>query len=157
MTTTPAVRPSDMVEPLRQDAQGRYLCSARRSNGEACRAPAMRGMRVCRVHGGSSPQAKRKAALRLAELVDPAITTLAKELVNQDAAPSDRLRAANSILDRAGVPRVTREVDAETSREVLVTRLRELRQSRDDGTVTVERTAETVRSRDVAAARAVEG
>jgi hypothetical protein len=43
-------------------------CSAfSKSTGERCKGPAMRGSRVCRLHGGASPQARAAAARRLAE------------------------------------------------------------------------------------------
>jgi len=112
----------------------------------------MSGQRVCRTHGGSSPQAKRKAALRLVELIDPAIATLAREMVQADTS-ADRQRAANSILDRAGVPRVTKEIGVDTSREVLLTRLREIRKQKRDGTLSVERTAEQISYRRGTAAQ----
>ncbi len=32
------------------------LCAARKTNGEPCKAQAMHGMRVCRVHGGMTPR-----------------------------------------------------------------------------------------------------
>lgn len=146
-TTAPA-GPIERVDPetgQRYDQQGRRLCSANRSNGNGpCRAPAITGMKVCRTHGGAAPQVKRKAALRLMELVDPAIATLAREMVQADSS-SDRQRAANSILDRAGVPRVTKEIAADDSRAVLLTRLREIRQQKADGSLSIERTAEQVR------------
>lgn len=81
---------------------------------------------MCVYHGGKAPQTRRKAALRLVELVDPAIATLAREMMQADGS-SDRQRAANSILDRAGVPRVTKEIGEEDSRTILLTRLREIR------------------------------
>lgn len=43
------------------------VCSARRRDGEPCRASAINGASVCRVHGGRAPQVKAKAAQRLAE------------------------------------------------------------------------------------------
>lgn len=44
-----------------------WRCGARRkSDGTDCRAWAMRGQRVCRMHGGASPQARRAAAQRVA-------------------------------------------------------------------------------------------
>lgn len=134
----------DPATGLRVDDQGRRLCSAQRSNGNGpCRAPAVGGQRVCRTHGGSSPQAKRKASLRLAELVDPAIATLAREMVQADGS-ADRQRAANSILDRAGVPRVSKEIAADDSRSILLTRLREIREQRADGSVSIARSAESI-------------
>lgn len=146
--TSSAPSPS---EPPRIGPNGQRLCGARRTNGEPCNAPAMTGQRVCRMHGGSSPQAKRKAALRLVELIDPAIATLAREMVQADTS-ADRQRAANSILDRAGVPRVTKEIGVDTSREVLLTRLREIRKQKRDGTLSVERTAEQISYRRGASA-----
>jgi hypothetical protein len=46
-------------------------CKAHSRSGKQCgNAPIMGGM-VCRMHGGSAPQVKRKAAERLADLIDP--------------------------------------------------------------------------------------
>lgn len=42
-------------------------CSARKSNGEPCKAFPIHGTTVCRVHGGMAPQVRRKAAERVAE------------------------------------------------------------------------------------------
>lgn len=79
------------------------------------------------MHGGKTPQVQRKAALRLLELVDPAIATLAREMAQADKS-SDRLRAANSILDRAGVVRKS-EVTTTDARALLMRRLEELVQT----------------------------
>lgn len=81
---------------------------------------------MCKTHGGSAPQTRRKAALRLLELVDPAIATLAREMTTADKS-SDRLKAADSILDRAGMPRKT-TVDSVSANELLIARVRELRE-----------------------------
>lgn len=42
-------------------------CTAKRTNGEPCNAYAVKGLRVCRVHGAGSPQARAAAKRRLAE------------------------------------------------------------------------------------------
>ena len=42
-------------------------CTASRSNGMKCKAMAIRGGFVCRVHGGSAPQVRLKAQSRIAE------------------------------------------------------------------------------------------
>lgn len=106
---------------IRMDQQGRTLCRATRKDGELCKSPAVHGMKVCRMHGANHPGAKMKARLKLAELIDPAISTLAKEMVNAEKS-SDRQRAANSILDRAGVARVS-EVTTEDAKTILYQRL----------------------------------
>ena len=51
-------------------------CSAQaKSTGKKCTRPAIKGGKVCRYHGGSAPQVKRKADERIAEyvakMVDP--------------------------------------------------------------------------------------
>jgi hypothetical protein len=51
-------------------------CQARKSNGGPCPQWAMKGQLVCYVHGGASPQAKAKAAVRLAE--ERAMTEIAR-------------------------------------------------------------------------------
>lgn len=111
---------------FRYDEWNRRLCTARSSRtGELCRAAAIGGATVCRVHGGANRQVRRKAALRLAELVDPAIATLAREMTSADKS-ADRQRAANSILDRAGYGR-TVQVDGDAARQILVQRLLAMR------------------------------
>lgn len=42
-------------------------CTATRSDGEHCKAWAIKGASVCRVHGGSAPQVKAAAAVRVVE------------------------------------------------------------------------------------------
>lgn len=102
---------------IRVDRQNRVLCHAKRKDGQLCKAPVVTGMKVCKMHGGSTQAAKRGAALRLAELVNPAIATLAREMTNADKS-ADKQRAANSILDRAGHGR-HQIIEASDSREIL--------------------------------------
>ena len=97
-------------------------CTARNKAGNQCGQNRILGTTVCGRHGGTSPQVQRKAKLRLMELVDPAITTVASVMVDRNARPADRLRAANSVLDRAGIVRQT-DFDAEAARALLVERL----------------------------------
>lgn len=53
------------------------------------------------MHGGSSPQVRKKAEERLRELVDPSIDVLSALLkARQD--PRVRLQAAKDVLDRTG-------------------------------------------------------
>ena len=118
-------------------------CTATNKSGGRCGQRAIPGGHVCKFHGGAAPQVRKKAQLRLIELIDPAIATLAREMIQADGS-SDRQRAANSILDRAGVPRVTKEITEEDSRTVLLTRLREIREQRADGSSTVEQSAEFI-------------
>lgn len=124
-------------EEPRHDAQNRRLCHARRSNGELCRAPAMNGQRVCRTHGGSSPQAKRSAAIRMAELVDPAVATLAREMARGDSSTA-RLRAAENVLDRTGHVRgatIESRITLDDAKILLYERLIELRAECDSSSV----------------------
>lgn len=117
------MQPKNPLEPLRRDAQNRALCTAMsKRSRETCNSPAMHGQRVCRMHGGSIPAAKKKAKLRLAELVDPAIGTLAREMTDQKNASRDKQAAANSILDRAGWGRV-QKIETADAKEQLVERL----------------------------------
>lgn len=84
---------------MKQLTQGR-ICSAKRSNGTPCKSAAIRGGTVCRVHGGSAPQVRRKAEERLKALVDPAIVALQEIL--KDKAHPQRLAAAKEVLSRDG-------------------------------------------------------
>lgn len=108
-----------------------------KTTGNRCGAPSIPGGAVCRHHGGAAPQVKRKAALRLLELIDPAITTLAREMMTADKS-ADRQRAANSLLDRAGVPRSTTSPDSEAAKDLLVERLKQIRAQQEKQYLTIE-------------------
>lgn len=92
---------------------------------------AIPGGTVCASHGGKAPQVRRKASLRLIELIDPAIATVARVMVDDTARQADRLRAAENVLDRAGVSRKSEIVTPADARTVLVQRLTELRAERE--------------------------
>lgn len=117
MSTTDPMGGRDLSNP----------CKARSRAGQACGNAAIPGGSVCRFHGGNAPQVKRKAALRLLELVDPAIATLARTMGDQTAPHAARLRAAENVLDRAGVPRKVDVTDTEAAKALLVERLLNLR------------------------------
>lgn len=113
--------------------QGKPRCQAKakqmsRVTGaeEQCKKTAVPGATVCPTHGGSAPQVRAKAAQRLLSLVDPAISRLEDEMGAADKA-ADRIKAANSILDRAGVGR-TSEVTVSDAHQVLAERVREMRE-----------------------------
>lgn len=81
---------------------GWYVCTAKTTSGEPCKAPAIRGGRVCQAHGGQAPQVRAAAAARIERLVDPAISTLREMMLRGDS-HTVRLKAAESVLDRAGI------------------------------------------------------
>lgn len=82
------------------------ICTAHRTNGEACRAHAIRGGTVCAVHGGRASQVRERAARRLAELAWPAAVKLGKLIDNRN--PSIALAAARDVLDRTGFKAIER-------------------------------------------------
>ena len=85
---------------------GRRRCTAKSQRaGRRCLKAPIQGGTVCETHGGGAPQVKRAAALRLLDLVDPALATLQGAMADHQASWSDRLRAAADVLDRAGYPR----------------------------------------------------
>ena len=99
----------DGVDPSKSPKR---LCTAHKSNGEPCGRPPIRGGSVCATHGGSAPQVRKAANLRLAAAVDPAIDALL-ECLKKNARrrlryPAQALGAANSILDRAGFKQAER-------------------------------------------------
>lgn len=46
-------------------------CKAKNRQGNRCSRAPIAGGYVCKLHGGASPNAQRKAAERLADLIDP--------------------------------------------------------------------------------------
>lgn len=126
----------------RRDAQGRRLCGAHRSSdGELCRAPAVRGMAVCRNHGAMATKAAKRAARdRLADEADPSIARLVHERDHAKSA-ADRIRAANSLLDRAGVSRrhavdIGPQLSVREAKQTLLEKLLELRAAAIEGAPT---------------------
>lgn len=115
------------AEDLRTPAAYVSCTATSKATGKRCARRPVPGATVCRVHGGAAPQVQRRAALRLLELVDPAIATLAREMAQADKS-ADRQRAANSILDRAGVPRRVDVSDTEAAKALLIERLLTLRE-----------------------------
>lgn len=78
-------------------------CKAHRVNGQPCKGQAIAGATVCRMHGGSAPQVREAARLRILALVDPALATLAKSLKLGGPSSHVALAAAKDVLDRAGL------------------------------------------------------
>lgn len=115
MTLQP--NPEDLTE------LGHRRCIARSNQtGNRCGNAALQGQRVCRRHGGGTQASLRKARLRMAELVDPAIAVLARIMSDPNARPGDRIRAAENVLDRAGIVR-RNELEPDMAREILAERL----------------------------------
>lgn len=79
-------------------------CAGRRSDGNPCGNPPIRGATVCRSHGGAAPQVRAKAAVRaevqawglLAADVDPGEQLL--RLIAQSAARVERYAAELEAL-----------------------------------------------------------
>lgn len=108
----------------------RVICGRKTRAGTPCQKSPIKGATVCRLHGGAAPQVKRAAKLRLLELVDPAIATLARIMATS---PNEalRLKAADSILDRGGLPKGA-QVTIEDARSVLLNQLIAYRDSNDE-------------------------
>lgn len=119
-----ARHPMRAANPLPTDQR---QCTARTRQGNRCRQRPILGATVCRMHGGAAPQVKRAAQLRLLELIAPAIATLAREMATAPFS-ADRQRAANSILDRAGVVKQAGP-DGDLARALLIDRLMTLRET----------------------------
>lgn len=92
------------------------------------------------MHGGRTPQVKRAADLRLISLYQPAISTLAREMATAPKS-SDRIRAANSLLDRIGVARNS-EMTADQALEYLLAEADKFRAELDAQAEDDERTIE---------------
>lgn len=82
-------------------------CTAHSSRtGEPCKKYAIIGGNVCSTHGGSAPAVKEAARRRIAQLVPGALNVLAEIMLDPEAKEASRVRAADSILDRAGLKAV---------------------------------------------------
>lgn len=89
------------------------------------------GIGRCRHHFGATPDHRRHAMLRYAELHAAAIETFARALVEQDCPWPTKIRAAENIEDRSGFPRRV-EVDADQGRARMYERILERQQADRD-------------------------
>lgn len=78
-------------------------CTARKRNGEPCKAMAARGATVCRVHGGSAPQVKATAKRRLDQAAEALTNRLLSFALDQGVSDETALKAVKDALDRAGM------------------------------------------------------
>lgn len=97
-------------------------CTTIKSNGERCKRWSLRGATVCYRHGGSLPNVQEHAAavvegarLRLIGLTDLAIDQI-EDLMENATQDAIRLKAAQDVLDRAGVKGAI-EIDITTRQE----------------------------------------
>jgi hypothetical protein len=75
-------------------------CGAKKRNGEPCRRWPLKGTNRCRLHGGASPQAQKRARERIIGAADLAAARLI-EFMNDKRVPySVRLAATRDLLDR---------------------------------------------------------
>lgn len=121
----PMELPDPMWDPFTNEraiAIPRPKCRATNRQGNPCGNSAIPGGAVCRRHGGSAPQVRDKARIRLIAMIEPALNVLSDVMGDEKAAHADKIRAANSVLDRAGYARV-QVIDVEAAREVLTERI----------------------------------
>lgn len=76
-------------------------CRAKNAAGNPCGKYAIKGGSVCPTHGGSAPQVKKRAALRLLAMVEPALVEL-QEVVMQNVHLPSKVAAIRTVLERAG-------------------------------------------------------
>ena len=93
-------------------------CTARRTDGQPCKASAIKGATVCRVHGGSAPQVRAAAQRRLLEAADPAAAELVHLALDAES-PNVRLAAVRDLLDRAAVGGPEASADVGITAEVV--------------------------------------
>lgn len=93
--------PKDLSTQLPID---RRCTATSKSTQERCQRRVQLGFTVCYFHGARSRGAQEKAKLRLIALVEPALATVAQIMATSDN-EGLRLRAAENVLDRGGLPR----------------------------------------------------
>ena len=91
-------------------------CHATTRDGDQCEHWSMHGQRVCHMHGGKAPQNKRKAEERMLALIDPAVSSLARQIEN------DEFPAVKFVLEWAGFRTA---VQVESNSEITIRVVRE--------------------------------
>ena len=100
---------------------------------QQCKRAAIMGATVCRVHGGSAPQVREAARLRLLELVDPALAAMVREMRRETDSPNRvAVAAARYILDRAGLA-ADSAADAPAAQPSVALVIQDLRDTNSEG------------------------
>lgn len=106
-------------------------CGRKTRGGYPCKLWPLPGQRVCRMHGGKSPQALAKAEERMRALIHPAISSLARQI------DADEFSAVRYVLDWAGYKAAERiEGDQQITIQVL----------REEQPITLEHTYRAISS-----------
>lgn len=92
----------------------RVRCHAHNRQGAQCGRLAMDGQRVCDMHGGKIPGALKKAEERMRDLVAPALSSLERQIKN------DEFAATKYVLDWAGFKPSEQPVESEGHLRVTV-------------------------------------
>jgi len=111
------------------------LCTATRRDGSPCTNFAVSGATVCRMHGGSAPQVRRAAQVRILMASDLAAAKLIEMMQSLKVADNIKLAAARDLLDRAnlaGTQNVEIGVTKRTYEDVLDEMLVEVPEGMDD-------------------------
>ena len=118
-------------------------CSAKRRNGEGCGAWAVKGATVCRMHGGSSPQARAAAARRVQEeKAAKAVQRLAQPI---ETDPSQALLdLVSSAAGEVAYWRARVDEIQDRDEKRLTSGLTKITEGKDRGGVTTLRTVETI-------------
>jgi hypothetical protein len=78
-------------------------CNGHLVNGGRCKREAEPGSVVCRLHGGSAPQVRKRAAERLIMSADHVSQKLLELLDDPEVSYRVRAEIAQDLLDRAGL------------------------------------------------------
>ena len=95
------------------------VCTAKRSGGQPCKAYAINGGSVCRVHGGAAPQVLDAARRRLLAAADPVAARLISIALNKKTKHPDAMAAIREVLNRAGLTPVAAGPAAPDNGQVL--------------------------------------
>jgi hypothetical protein len=92
------------------------LCKGKTSKKKPCKAHAIAGGTVCRVHGGSAPQVMQAARVRLLAAADPLIARLLQIGLargkDRKVEPQHSLAAIREALNRMGFTAMPAKLDA---------------------------------------------
>lgn len=107
------------VRQRTKEVQARCTAHSSRT-GNPCRQSPIRGGTVCRFHGGSAPQVRRKAQERLLASSDKMAALLIHIAEDKQVPYATRLAAVNSVLDRVGINAKTEiDVNVQTWEQIL--------------------------------------